>query len=171
VADDDARPAQLIEVRPGYFRASWPMAAGAVIRDEDDRVLLVQPAYYPGRWLMPGGGAESGDSPRLACQRELSEELGIDVAVGGLLAVDWIPARSQGFAELIFVFDGGRLTPRQVESIRVPERELTAHEFLTLPEATARLTPADGRRLTAACASASGNRGPVYLEHGNPPPG
>jgi 8-oxo-dGTP pyrophosphatase MutT (NUDIX family) len=68
VADDEARPAQLIEVRPGYFRASWPMAAAAVILDEADRILLVQPAYYPGRWLMPGG-AEPADSPRRACER------------------------------------------------------------------------------------------------------
>jgi 8-oxo-dGTP pyrophosphatase MutT (NUDIX family) len=51
---------------------------------------------------------EPADSPRQACKRELSEELGIDLAVGTLLAVDWIPASSQGFAELIYVFDGGR---------------------------------------------------------------
>jgi 8-oxo-dGTP diphosphatase len=160
----------LLEVRPGYFRASWPMAAGAVILDDQDRVLLVQPAYYPGRWLMPGGGAESADSPRRACERELREELGIDVAVGGLLAVDWIPARSQGFAELIYVFDGGRLTSREIESIRIPERELTAYRFMTLPDAVACLTQADGRRLAAARARAGGRRGPVYLEHGYPPP-
>jgi 8-oxo-dGTP diphosphatase len=161
----------MIEVRPGYFRASWPMAAAAVILDEEDRVLLVQPAYYPGRWLMPGGGAEPADSPRRACQRELGEELGIDITVGRLLAVDWIPARSQGFAELIYVFDGGRLMRSQIEAIRVPGRELTEYRFMTLADAAARLTPADGRRLTAACTAARGNRGPVYLEHGNVPAG
>ena len=146
------------------------MAAGAVILDESGRVLLVQPGYYPGRWLMPGGGAEPADSPRLACERELREELGIDITVGGLLAVDWIPASSQGFAELIYVFDGGRLTARQAGSIRVPEGELAAYRFMTLTEATACLTPADGRRLAAAHARAGGRRGPVYLEHGYPPP-
>lgn len=161
----------MIEVRPGYFRASWPMAAAALIVDEDDRVLLVQPAYYPGRWLMPGGGAELNESPRQACEREISEELGIGLTVGALLAVDWIPARSEGFAELIYVFDGGRLTWHQVESIRIPERELTGCQFMTLPDAAARLTPPDGRRLTAARAAACANRGPVYLEHGNPSPG
>ena len=146
------------------------MAASAVILDSEDRVLLVRPAYYPGRWLMPGGGAEPADSPRRACERELREELGIDITVGALLAVDWIPARSQGFAELIYVFDGGRLTARQVESIRLPERELTGFGFMTLTDATACLTQADGRRLAAARARAGGNRGPVYLEHGYAPP-
>lgn len=90
--------------------------------------------------------------------------------MGSLLAVDWIPARSQGFAELIYVFDGGRLTQQQIESIHIPERELTEYQFLTLLDAVDRLTPADGRRLMAACAGARENRGPVYLEHGNPPP-
>jgi len=143
------------------------MAAGAVILDADDRVLLVQPSYYPGRWLMPGGGAEPADSPRQTCERELSEELGLDVTVGGLLAVDWIPARSQGFAELIYVFDGGRLSHPQTESIRIPEDELTEYRFMLLPDALARLTPADGRRLAAAYESPHAKRGPVYLEHGN----
>jgi 8-oxo-dGTP pyrophosphatase MutT (NUDIX family) len=169
MAGSDVRPSQMIEVRPGYFRPGWPMAAGAVIRDDDDRVLLVQPSYYPGRWLMPGGGAELTESPRQACQRELGEELGLDLTVGPLLAVDWIPARSQGFAELIYVFDGGRLTREQITSIRIPALELTEYQFLTLPDAATRLTPADGRRLTAATAAASANQGPVYLEHGHPP--
>src|SRR5208282_1754523 len=50
--DDETLPSPMIEVRPGYLRASWPMAAAAVILDEKDRVLLVQPVYYSGRWLM-----------------------------------------------------------------------------------------------------------------------
>jgi 8-oxo-dGTP diphosphatase len=170
VPAEETRPPQMIEVRPGYLRASWPMAASAVILDAEDRVLLVQPAYYPGRWLMPGGGADLADSPRRACERELGEELGIEITPGPLIAVDWIPAPSQGFAELIFVFDGGRLTQEQIEAIRLPEGELTEYQFLTLPDALARLTPADGRRLMAAFEAARAERGPVYLEHGNPPP-
>jgi 8-oxo-dGTP diphosphatase len=146
------------------------MAASAVIRDADDRVLLVQPCYYPGRWLMPGGGAELADSPRLACERELSEELGLDIAAGRLLAVDWIPARSQGFAELIYVFDGGQLSPQQIQSIRIPEDELSEHRFVSLPEAVGLLTAADGRRLTAAYECALAHNGPVYLEHGQQVP-
>jgi hypothetical protein len=33
----------MIEVRPGYLRAAWPMAAAAVILDPQDRVLLASP--------------------------------------------------------------------------------------------------------------------------------
>ena len=119
---------------------------------------------------MPGGGADPADSPRRACERELSEELGIEITPGPLAVVDWIPAPSQGFAELIFAFDGGRLTERQIEAIRLPEGELTEYQFLAMPDAVARLTPADGRRLLAAREAVRAERGPVYLEHGNPPP-
>ena len=66
--------------------------------------------------------------------------------------------------------DGGRLAQQQIESIHIPERELTEYQFMTLADAAARLTPADGRRLMPACAGARANRGTVYLEHGNPPP-
>jgi 8-oxo-dGTP diphosphatase len=170
VPDEESRSPQMIEVRPGYLRASWPMAAAAVILDAENRVLLVRPAYYPGRWLMPGGGAELADSPRRACERELSEELGIEITPGPLIAVDWIPGPSQGVAELIYVFDGGRLTEQQIEAIRLPEGELTEYQFMTMSDAVARLTPADGRRLMAAHEAARAERGPVYLEHGNPPP-
>ena len=38
-----------------------------------------------------------------------------------------------------------------------------------MPDAIARLTPADGRRLMGAREGAQAERGPVYLEHGNPP--
>ena len=135
-----------------------------------DAMSRTQPAYYPGRWLMPGGGADLADSLRRACERELSEELGIGITPGRLLAMDWIPAASQGFAELIYVFDGGRLTQQQIAAIRLPEGELTEYQFMSMPDAVARLTAADGRRLMSAREAARAGRGPLYLEHGSPAP-
>lgn len=64
------------------------MGAGAVIRDVDGRVLIVKPTFKPA-WELPGGAVEDDESPRGACVRELHEELGITVAVGELLCVDY----------------------------------------------------------------------------------
>jgi 8-oxo-dGTP diphosphatase len=55
--------------------------AGAVVRDEHRRVLLVLRANEPGRglWSLPGGRLEPGEDARAAAVREVREETGLDV--------------------------------------------------------------------------------------------
>ena len=69
-------------------KPSLTVCAGAVIRDGDGRLLLVQRGRPPsaGMWSVPGGRVESGESPGQAAAREVREETGLDVAVGELLA-------------------------------------------------------------------------------------
>ena len=55
-----------------------------LIRDTSGRILIVNPEYKPD-WDLPGGMAEANESPMDAVQRELSEELGIDLPVGAML--------------------------------------------------------------------------------------
>jgi 8-oxo-dGTP diphosphatase len=61
--------------------------AGAVVRDGDGRVLLVRRAHEPsrGRWSLPGGRVEPGETAAAAAAREVREETGLDVVVGALL--------------------------------------------------------------------------------------
>ena len=51
-------------------------SVAAVIRDEDNRILLVQ--HVEGRWQLPGGAVDPGERPAEAMQRECREEAGID---------------------------------------------------------------------------------------------
>jgi 8-oxo-dGTP diphosphatase len=54
----------------------------AALFDSQDRVLIAQRLpgkHMAGRWEFPGGKIDAGETERDALQRELHEELGIDV--------------------------------------------------------------------------------------------
>ena len=56
--------------------------AAGVLRQPDGRVLLAQRPpgkIAAGRWEFPGGKIEAGETPRVALERELHEEIGIQV--------------------------------------------------------------------------------------------
>lgn len=61
---------------------SW--GVGAVVTDDDGRVLLVRERD---RWSIPGGGVDDGETHSEAVVREVREETGIDIRVETLHAV------------------------------------------------------------------------------------
>jgi mutator protein MutT len=64
------------------------VGVGAVILVEG-RVVLVRRARAPmaGRWTLPGGTVETGETLKAALVREMREETGLDVDVGQVLEV------------------------------------------------------------------------------------
>lgn len=119
------------------------VAAGVLLFDEQDRVLLVDPTYKPG-WEFPGGVVEKGEAPAQAGVREVAEEIGVRLdSVPKLLVVDWEPPRPPGFGGLRMLFDGGRLTG----GVTLPGAELRGWRFVAEEEAAAMLPPARYERL------------------------
>lgn len=51
----------------------------ALVTRADGRVLMVREPRLPGWWLLPGGGAEAGESLVDAARRECREETGLDL--------------------------------------------------------------------------------------------
>ncbi|MGW7198639.1 NUDIX hydrolase [Streptomyces chryseus] len=123
------------------------VAAGVLLFDEADRVLLVDPTYKPG-WEFPGGVVERGEAPARAGMREVEEEIGIALAeVPRLLVVDWEPPRPPAFGGLRLIFDGGRLDSTAAGRLVLPGSELRGWRFVTEEEAAGMLPPQRYERL------------------------
>ncbi|MGW0548923.1 NUDIX hydrolase [Streptomyces altiplanensis] len=123
------------------------LAAGVLLFDEADRVLLVDPTYKPG-WEFPGGVVERGEAPARAGIREVKEEIGIElVDVPKLLVVDWEPPRPPAFGGLRLIFDGGTLDSAAAGRLVLPGSELRGWRFVTEEEAAGLLPPNRYERL------------------------
>jgi len=74
------------------------VGVGGVIFDGDN-VLLIKRAKPPsiGVWSLPGGAQELGETLEKALKREIAEETGLDIRLGGLVdVVDFIDQGENG---------------------------------------------------------------------------
>lgn len=150
---------------PGIWYASLPcvvVAAGGLITDPSGRILLVKPNYRQ-LWALPGGICEQGEPPHHGCRRELAEELGIDIPVGRLLAVDWsLPHGADANPIMHFVFDGGQLADGA--GIVIQQSELDGYRFVPPAELPGYL-PDFGLARVGAAMKARESGATVYLPH------
>ena len=128
-----------------FTEYSTRLAAYAAIVNERDEILLTW--FNGGRrpssagWSLPGGGVEFDEPVRAAAVREVHEETGYDVVLGGLLAdhhftaavhdVDGRPFRSQRFvfrAEIV----GGTLGTVETDGTTDFARWLPLEEVASL---------------------------------------
>ncbi|MBB3726917.1 NUDIX domain-containing protein [Nonomuraea dietziae] len=143
--------------------ATARVAAGALFFDEHGRVLLVKPTYKSYRDI-PGGYVEPGETPFQACVREVQEELGIQPPIGDLLVVDWAPHPKEG-DKILFIFDGGRLSPETLSKISFGDGELAGYEFHAVEELDGLMIERLASRVSSAVTAHNIGR-TLYLEHG-----
>jgi 8-oxo-dGTP pyrophosphatase MutT (NUDIX family) len=108
------------------FSDTYRLSAHAVITDDRGRALLLRQSYGDGRWGLPGGSPEKGETMEAALVRECKEELGLDVAIRCLTGVYY----HSEFDSHVFIFGCG---PIDAASIRLSE-EHTEHRFFDLRE-------------------------------------
>ncbi|MEV7464992.1 NUDIX domain-containing protein [Streptomyces kronopolitis] len=143
------------------------LAAGVLLFDDQDRVLLVDPTYKAG-WEFPGGVVERGEAPARAGVREVAEELGIELPGAlRLLVVDWEAPKPPGFGGMRLLFDGGTLTDDRIGKLMLPGSELRDWRFVTETEAEKMLPPVRWMRLRWAL-RAREQGCPLHLEAGVP---
>ncbi|MCB5169216.1 NUDIX hydrolase [Streptomyces bambusae] len=142
--------------------------AAALYRDDEGRVLLVEPNYRAG-WALPGGTVESdGDeTPRQAARRESAEEIGLDLPLGRLLAVDWVPGADRP-PLVAYVYDGGVLNAGQFASITLQEEELLSWRLVPRAELADYLPAQLATRIASAYDVLESGAGTAELENGQP---
>ena len=162
--DEESRVAWLAQ--GNVTQARKRTAAKAVIRHPDGRFLLVNPTYKE-YWDLPGGMAESNESPRDALSREVAEELGIEVRAGRLLALDWIGPHGPWDDQMVFVFDVEVLTDDVVATVRIADSEISDFGFFSLWDATSRLRDDVAARLERAAHAIDTHRTHYSESHGS----
>ncbi|TCC60403.1 NUDIX domain-containing protein [Kribbella pittospori] len=111
---------------------------GALVYDEQRRLLVVRRANEPGRglWSLPGGRVEPGENDPAAVAREVAEETGLTVQVGAMVGE---VERDGPKGQLYVIRDyeatavGGTLTPGDDAT---DAKFVTRTEFLALSTTT-----------------------------------
>lgn len=109
----------------GMLNATLPrkrVIAQGVITDGEGRLLLCE-LTYKDHWDLPGGVVDPEESPAQTLAREMREEMGVDLVVGDLLAVNWLPPYRQWEDAMLLVFDVGS-HPDLVDRARLQPSEL-----------------------------------------------
>lgn len=89
-------------------------AATAIVSGERNRLLLILRSREPGsgRWALPGGFIEMGESPAEAARRELEEECGVRAADPSLVDIIYQESRYYGASLLIIGYSFASFTGR-----------------------------------------------------------
>ena len=130
------------------------VSAGALFLNETGQILLVNPTYKP-PWEIPGGMVEANETPSMACQREVSEEIGLTIEPGILLSVGYLQAHNANGDAIRFIFWGGILDGTTIGHITLQQSELSEFRFVTLDEAKQLVRPSLHAQLAQSLANLS----------------
>ncbi|KKF39768.1 NUDIX hydrolase [Halorubrum saccharovorum] len=79
-------PPDRIEALREWAEKGTALTAAACVCDPDDRLAFVK-AAWSGGWVLPGGAVGPGEPPAVAARKEVSEETGLDAAIGDPVVV------------------------------------------------------------------------------------
>lgn len=136
--------------------------AQGVLRNPAGEVLLCELSYKQ-EWDLPGGVVDPGESPATCVEREVEEELGLDVTVGRLLAVNWLPPWRGWDDALLYLFDLGT-HEGTLDPGRFLRREIAGAHWVAPGATGAHVAPYTARMIEVAADA----RSPLYLENSEP---
>jgi 8-oxo-dGTP diphosphatase len=142
--------------------SKW-VAAGAIIFDEQGRVLLIRHRWRQA-WEYPVGVADPGESPLQTARREVHEEVGLQPDNFAFLGVDSTTSRHPN-GNVIFTFSA-HVTPSEATHLKLEVFEARAHRWVSRDEALILISPRLKHRLRLLFEAYDSGK-PVYLETGD----
>lgn len=139
--------------------------AQGLLRNPAGEVLLCELTYKL-EWDLPGGVVDPGEPPAVTVVREIGEELGIQVEVRGLVAVNWLPPWRGWDDAHLFLFDLGVHEEGELDPARFLRREIAGVHWVAPAHARAHVAPYTARMLEVTAATVGGT---VYLENSELP--
>lgn len=108
-----------------------------VLVEKDSRYLLICEASkkWKGKWFLPGGKVEDGESPESAAHRETKEEAGCDINVQGLFHLRYNSNFFDHYIALFFAatIAGEEILKQVADKHSLEVRWFTYEEIMTLP--------------------------------------
>jgi 8-oxo-dGTP diphosphatase len=153
----------------GVMNSALPkkrLIAHVLFRDRLGRVLLCE-TQFKSDWELPGGIVEPYETPRQGAIREVAEELGIELAVGRLLVVDWMPPYLGWDDAIEMIFDGGLVAEDDLAAWSLQPTEIKRVALVDLDTAARLVTPIAHRRLVLAVSLGPDQM--AYTEEGRTP--
>jgi len=127
------------------------IGVGAVVFRERE-VLIIKRAKPPfaGRWSIPGGGLHQGERLEAAVAREVMEETGVSIRIGGLIGVfEAVPGADPEIDRHVVLID---YWADWLAGEVVAGDDAAAAEFVPLEEAIRRISWDETRAAIAAAA-------------------
>ena len=136
-----------------------------LLRSTDGRVLVCQ-LTYKRDWDLPGGVVDPGESPATCVAREIREELGLELTVSGLLAVNWLAPYRGWDDALLCLFDLGTVDASITDRAKLLRREIRAVHWVDPQDLTDRVAPYTAAMVAEVLAelSARGEVRTAYIE-------
>ncbi len=98
---------------------------GALVQNEDGKVLLCDSFKWPGIYTVPGGHVEIGETLESALVRELKEEVGLEVEIQELLSVQQVVHPKEFWKEKAhFIFFDFLCKTRDNYKVKIDENEI-----------------------------------------------
>jgi molecular chaperone GrpE len=134
-------------------RLSRPMSLtvkAVVVNRETEEVLLLKRSkkvpWNAGKWDLPGGHVDEGESVEEAIKREVREETGLEVELDTVIKVSEFPKESRQFRDekrglryLAFLKEG-----QNPQKVKLNKREHSEFQWLSLQEAIKLMDEEDG---------------------------